>query len=246
MSAPVNPGGSRLGSTRPAARFSLLVLALLFAAGRIVAQVGFDPEHSPFRDLRAGTGLQFGVGWFSGSRGDVGVGPSDGPTASGRFELHTAGPAVLSFGLTYAQLDRFVVLPESSAATRTKGPFANDLLFLDAGLQLRLTGQKSWRHLVPYIGAAIGLAFELSGPRDPSGYQLGTKFTIAPGAGVRLQATSRLSLFGDFRWQFWRLSYPTSYRVPSPVDSTTVLAPNQDDADWTTHPWFSAGVAWIF
>jgi hypothetical protein len=224
----------------------LCALSLLLASRPLAAQVGYDPDRSPFRDLRTGSGIHFGLGWLGGDRGELGIGPADGLTVSARYEMTFGGPTAFTAGFTYARLDRFVLDPKQAAASQRSGPFANDLLFVDAGLQLRLTGQKSWRHLVPYLSATLGLAFELRAPVDSGNYDLGTKFTLAPGAGVRFNPSSRVSLFADLRWMFWRLSYPTSYRVPSPADSTTILAPGQDDTDWTTHPWLSAGVAWIF
>ena len=217
---------------------SLLIATFLLAgvAAVAAAQVGYDPERSPFRDIRKGTALSFGVGWLAGDAGNLGIGPSDGPTATGRLEISLGGPTLVTFGATVAQLERTVLDADTVPPVRT-GPFGNDILMLDLGLQLRLTGQKSYRRLAPYLGAAIGLAFELSGPPDPGGYAFGTRFTIAPGAGVRIYPGRRLSLGVDFRFLFWTLNY-TTY--------PPLVVPGGDTNDWTTHPWTSVGVAWSF
>ena len=227
----------------PAPR-SLLLGAFLLAcvAGASSAQVGYDPEHSPFRDIRKGSALALGVGWFAGDAGNLGIGPTDGPTATGRFEISLGGPTMVTVGATFAQLERNVVDPDPDSLPPRTGPFSTDILMLDLGLQLRLTGQKSYRRLAPYFGAAMGLAFELSGPPDPGGYSFGTRFTLAPGAGVRIYPGRRLSLAVDFRLLFWTLSYPTSYQVGSPP----LVPPGGDTSDWTTHPWTTVGVAWSF
>ena len=99
--------------------------------------------------------------------------------------------------------------------------------------------------MMPYLGAAMGLAFELSGPPDPGAFNFGTKFTLAPGAGVRIYPGQHLSVTADFRWLFWKLSYPTTYQFPSP-DGSVILPPGASASDWTTHPWTSVGVAWTF
>jgi hypothetical protein len=179
---------------------------------------------------------------WAGSAGDVclasGRLTAPRPPAGWRSRRRThAG----HLGATVAQLERTVLDADSTPPLRT-GPFGNDILMLDLGLQLRLTGQKSYRRLAPYLGAAIGLAFELSGPTDPGGYTFGTRFTIAPGAGVRIYPGRRLSMAVDFRLLFWTLSYPPSYQSGSPP----LVLPGGDTSDWTTHPWTSVGVAWSF
>jgi hypothetical protein len=210
------------------------------------AQVGHDPARSPFRDIRRGSGLIASVGWLGGDRGTVPVGPASGPTLGLRYDLSLGGPTVFLAGATLARLDRYVIDPDSGAATRRSGPEPNDLLLLEAGLQLRLTGGKTWRGLAPYLGTALGLAFDLRGPADPGNYHFGTKFTIAPNVGLRLHPGRRLLVLADLRATFWRLSYPTSYVVPNAVDSTTVLPAGASDRDWTSHPSLTLGVGWTF
>ena len=227
-------------------RLALVWLGVMASSHPLAAQVGHDPARSPYRDITRGSGIVFSGGYFSGDRGEVDVGPTDGYSFTGRYDLGLGGPVVFTTGATILRLDRFVLDADSSTATRKSGPFQNDILMLDAGLNIRLTGSKTWRHLAPYVAGALGLAFEMTGPSDPSGYSFGTKFTISPGAGVRIHPGRHLFAVADFRWTFWRLSYPLTYHIANPVDSTTILRPNQEDTDWTSHPWFSVGVGWIF
>ncbi len=236
----------RNGRERPSP-FSLLpaVVGLAVLAGTATAQVGYDPERSPFRDLRRGSAVSLNAGYFGGDAGGLGIGASGGPTATARFELSLGGPTVVALGATWAQLERDVLDPGEDSATRRTGPFGTDILMLDVGLQLRLTGQKSWRRIAPYLGAALGLAFEVSGPNDPGGYNFGTKLTVAPGAGVRFHPSQRLSVNTDFRLLFWRLSYPLTYQSAAP-DGSRILEPSASTTDWTTHPWLTVGVAWTF
>lgn len=231
---------------RAAARSKLCGLALLFLGGPAGAQVGHDPARSPYRDIRRGNGLIVNLGWLGGDRGAVPVGPGRGFALGLRYDLSLGGPTVFLAGASLARLDRYVIDPDSSAVTRRSGPEPNDILLLDAGLQLRLTGGKTWRGLAPYLGTSLGLAFELRGPVDPGNYSFGTKFTIAPGAGLRLHPSRQLMFLADFRYTFWRLAYPTTYLVANPIDSTRVLPAGASDKDWTSHPSLSVGVGWIF
>lgn len=236
----------RAAVPRPRQPLALAMLALAAVATTAAAQVGHDPAHSPYRDIRRGSGLLASVGWLGGDRGSVPVGPGPGTTLGLHYSLAGGGPVVLLAGATFAALDRYVIDPDSSAATRRSGPEPNDILQLDVGIQLRLTGGKSWRGIAPYLGMALGLAFELRGPNDPGNYTFGTKFTLAPGAGLRIHPARRLTVVADVRYTFWRLGYPTTYRVANAVDSTTVLPAGASETDWTTHPSLRVGVGWTF
>ena len=62
------------------------------------AQVGHDPSHSPYRDVRRGATAVLTFGHLGGSRGGPGVGISDGPTGGLRYEA--------SFGALGASLGK--------------------------------------------------------------------------------------------------------------------------------------------
>jgi hypothetical protein len=210
-----------------------------------VAQVGHDPGHSPYRDVRRGGVALITAGYFGGSRGRAGVGISNGPTGGLRYERWLGGAIGASFGLAYAQTTRFVVDPSKDSLTRTTGPHNTDVILADVGLQLVLTGRKTWRGFAPYLGGAVGMAFGGSSPPDPSGYQFGNKVTLAPEAGLRWYPTRRLSVRTDFRLVLWRLQYPLSYGVPGP-DGSRVLPPDARPTEWTAHPWITIGLGWTF
>jgi len=210
-----------------------------------LAQVGYDPAHSPYRDIpRGGVGV-VSVGYLGGSRGSVGVGLSDGITGGIRYEV-LFGAVGASLGLAYGRTDRFVVNPYKDTVSRKTGPFDNDVVLVDAGLQLSLTGRKTWRGFAPYVGGALGVAISGAAPRDTSGYRFGTKFTVAPNAGVRWYPARRLSVRGDFRLVLWKLTYPVQYKVPDTIDNTPVLAPTAAVSEWTAHPWATIGIGWTF
>ncbi len=227
---------------------AILGAAVLLTAGppdRLTAQVGHPPDQSPFRDVRReGTWLVTG-GYFGGSRGSVGVGISDGATGGIRYEVPW-GAIGASLGVAYAQTTRFVVDPTKDSVTRKSGPYDTDVLLVDAGLQLSLTGRKTWHGWAPYIGGALGLAFGGGSPPDPSGYKFDTKFTVAPNAGLRWYPGRRLSLRADFRLVLWRLKYPVEYKQPSPVDGSRVLQLSAPLTEWTRHPWITFGAGWTF
>jgi hypothetical protein len=214
-------------------------------AGRLSAQVGYDPSHSPFRDVRRGVGVRFATGYLSGGRGTVPVGLSGGPTFGVRFETSLSRVVAFTAGVAYGQTTRFIVFPYDSAAKRTKGPFDSHVVLTDLGLQLSLTGAKTFHGLLPYVGASTGLAFGRDLRADTSGYRFGSKLTIAPGVGVRWYPARRVSVQADTRALFWKLNYPITYKDLA-ADGSRVLKVTATQSEWTTHSWISLGVGWTF
>src|SRR2546430_4226112 len=151
-----------VGLFRPAVG-ALVWLSVVASYNVVAAQVGHEPAHSPYHDVRRGGVLVFTFGNLGGSRGSVGVGPSDGKTGGIRYEV-PFGAVGASLGLAYARMDRFVVDPFTDTTSRKTGPFTDDVVLLDAGLQLILTGRKTWRGFAPSVGGGLGVAIGGTAP----------------------------------------------------------------------------------
>jgi hypothetical protein len=213
------------------------------------AQVGQDPARSPYRDIVRGAGPVVFVGRLTGDRGRAGVGPGDALSLGLRYELSLGRAMVLQFSTALLKGDRFIVNPaaDSASPNRRIGPVDTDVLLTEMGLQLRLTGAKTWHGLAPYLGAGVGLAFDARSPGDTtlSGYRFGTKATMAGIVGVRWHPARRVTVHADAHALFWRLRYPVSFHTPA-GDGTRALPLSHPLTDWTLHPWISLGVGWTF
>ena len=224
---------------------AMVLLLAIVPSFRLAAQVGHDPSHSPYRDVRRGATLVLTFGHLGGSRGGPGVGISDGPTGGLRYEA-SFGALSAALGIAYGHTTRFVVDPTKDSVSRKSGPFDTDVVLADAALQLSLTGRKTWHGLAPYVGGALGVAVGGGSPPDPSGYNFGNKLTLAPQAGVRWYPARRVSVRADFRLVLWKLRYPLGYKQPSPVDGGRVLPLDASLDEWTSHPWITIGLGWTF
>ena len=220
----------------------LVLFSLAVGITPCAAQVGYEPARSPYRDMPGGAVWVVGIGHLGGSRGDVGVGPADGVTGGVRYEV-PFGAVGASLGLAYVRPTRFIKTLDGT--WHQTGPFRTQMALADAGLQLVLTGRKTWRRLAPFVGASIGVVVGSDTPYDSSGYRFGTKLTLAPNAGLRWYPARRVSVRTDVRLLLWRLHYPLSYKQPG-ADSTRLLAPAAPVDQWTSHPWVTIGVGWIF
>src|SRR5713101_2604118 len=160
-----------------AVRTAIGVAVLLTAQppNRLAAQIGHDPEHPPYRDILLHSGPVFFVGHLSADRGTTGTGTA--LTFGARYEIPAGKALHFQFTGAYLHGDRFILDPraDSSSPARRTGPFKSDLALVEVGMQLRLTGGKTWRVLAPYVGTGLGMMFDVKSPGDTtqSGYQFG-------------------------------------------------------------------------
>ncbi len=216
---------------------------------QLAAQVGHDPAHSPYRDIPLHSGPVLFVGHFGGDRGNVGAGVSNASTFGARYEIPAGRSLHFQFTGAYLRGDRFILDPraDSSSPARRTGPVTSDLGLFEIGMQLRLSGNKTWHRLAPYVGTGLGLMFDVNSPGDTtkSGYQFGTKLTIAFASGLRWYPARHMMINVEARAHMLRLKYPLSFHGAAP-DGSRVTPLDQTLSDWTLHPWISLGIGWIF
>lgn len=216
-----------------------LALALVLAAPMVApaaAQVGHPPSKSPYRDIKQGSSITFTGGRFLGNGGDVGVGPHHGWTFGGRFDFRSGRALAFGVGVSYSELQRQIVDPFVDEVT---GPVDQSVVFAEGLLTLNLTGGKTWNGFAPFAGIAVGFGFASKVPADTSGYDFGTKFFFAPAAGTRVFFGDRLHLRAEARANFWKLTYPLSFRQePDPVIITG------RDSEWDLSPWILVGIGY--
>lgn len=225
---------------------SVALLLTVYPPNRLAAQIGYDPGHSPYHDIRGGSGPRLSFGYLMGGRGRIPVGISDGSTVGLNYDWSVGGPFTFSFGAAYGFTTRRIVNPFVARDSATSGLLACRVALFDAGIQLGLTGHKTWHGFAPYFGASMGLAFGSDLKADSSGYAFGTKFTLMPATGVRWYVAPRLVVQADARLVMWKLNYPASFKEPNASDSTRVQPVTASDNQWTFHPWFVFGVGWTF
>ena len=183
-------GERNVGRQGAALTAALLLLVLPRPAS---AQVGHAPESSPYRDLRAKQSASVIAGFLTGQRGAPRIGPSHGPVLGVRYDRQVGTAMDILIGLSGARLDRYLVDPTLPVATRTTGPIKDDLIFMETGFSLVLTGRKTWHGFVPYLGGMLGVAFETDYGSIFSDYQFATR-----GAITRTSASS------GSRYRRWR------------------------------------------
>lgn len=220
------------------------VAATVVTTGTASAQVGYPPERSPFRDLEYKHELTLFGGWYSAAEDPAGVAPRSGPIGGLRYEARVGGPAQLMFRAAIVQSERQALDPSKPQASRDLGVHDATLFLVDAGISVNLTGQRSYRRLVPTVNAGIGIA---GGGKDVEGdpFRFGTPFAITYGLGLRYVPGGRFAMRLGADAYLYQLKYPPAYFTPA-LDNTTVLDPNQSANVWKNNVALTIGASYLF
>ena len=221
------------------------VVALLVAIPAS-AQVGHEPESSPYRDLDYKQEITLLGGWVKAQHDPAGVAPQSAAMVGARYELNVAGPLSLSSEITSMFANRDVIDPSKPLAQRVPRSEGANVYSIDFALAMNLTGRKSWHHLVPQVRGGLGF-LQSSAADDSSGFSFGTPFAFTLGGGLKLVPGQRrhLQLRADLTDRIFKLSYPDAYyRLAS--DKTAVLDPSTAKSFYTHHVAFTLGVSYLF
>jgi len=230
---------------------ALMTVVLSIIPVILAAQVGHDPQSSPYRDIRKGHTFTAIGGYFGGDGGDFGIAPHNGPLVGGRYDIRTADAIQVGIGITYGSLERFIVNPFVTLANRVSGPVQQEVIFSDLNVQFNMTGGKTWHHVAPFIGLGGGFAFASDTPADTSGFDFGSEFYLSPTIGFRLFVGDRLHLRGEARATFWKVDYPTTFtqepvQEPGTPGNSNAVIPSGKLDEWTSSSWLQAGLGYSF
>lgn len=206
------------------------------------AQVGYPPTASPFVDLEWRQGVSAYGGWYAAGTDPAGVAPQGGPLFGVRYDLGLGGPALFTGRIATVLSERTVIDPARPAGARVLGTEQRPLTLADLGISVALTGQKSYRRLVPVVYGGVGIASNFGGT-DPGGFRFGTRFALAGTAGVRWVPGGRWSLRADLGTHVYQVRYPDQYTAPG-LDSTSVLPGASSKGRWTGNPSLTVGATY--
>lgn len=227
------------------AQCAAAIVALTFAPRAWAQEVGYPPTRSPFRDLEYRHELTLFGGYYAAGKDPAGVAPRSGPLFGVRYNANVGGPVALFLRASYVASERRVVDPEQPAASRDLGVRSWPLYITDFGLSLNVTGQKSYRRMVPVVSAGIGFAADgnRSVPEDP--FRFGTAFTLTYGAALRFVPGGRFQIRLGADAYLYRLRYPSGYYVPA-SDTTAVVGPSQARSFWKNNAALTIGASYLF
>ncbi|MEX2182073.1 MAG: hypothetical protein WD771_08525 [Gemmatimonadaceae bacterium] len=192
----------------------MALLLATFLARPLSAQdvIGHLPDESPYRDASGRHAFSLQAGWLIPGRDPAGVGPHAGMLLAGLYEYDVTGPLRLTAGAGIAPtLRRDVKDPLVTGPARDAGTREEPLFYLDGGLLLALSGEKTWRGFAPRARTGVGLVASLQPDYDLGGYRFGPKFILSYGLGTGYVISPRWQLNADLTHAFWKMHYPSAY-----------------------------------
>ncbi len=225
-------------------KLALTAALLCLGVAPLAAQVGSEPSKSPYEDFNYRQDLSVWAGYFRGNSGEANVGPKSSSIAGVRYGFHIGGPAEFSVRIGRAFSTRNVLDPTKIGAARTLGTESDPLWIGDLGLNLALTGQKSFHRIVPAVGLGVGVVSS-NRAKDVGGYSFGKGLAIHGGLGLKFVTHGPWGARLDFTDYFWQLSYPGAYFL-APTGGTAILSSSQSQNQWTQNPVISFGITYIF
>lgn len=213
--------------------------ATIVTPAAATAQVGHLPDQSPYQDVKLGQSLTIMGGWLAVKRDPAGVAPEASLFGQLRYDINVGGPASLFVRYALAPSERNVLVPTNPRATRVIGTTNASTHLAEGGLDIALTGRKTWRNLLPSVNGGVGLAGNFA-KADTGSYRFGTKFAFSYGLSVRYLPKRGPQLRVDVTNFLWQYQYPDRYFVRA-ADTTAVLNDTRQREAWRGNWGLSVG-----
>jgi hypothetical protein len=231
------PRSIRSRSTR------IALAALLLGAPTVLsAQLGHRPSDSPYEDVKFGQTISLSGGWFAFKSDPAKVAPKSAAFGQLRYDIGVGGPASLYARYSLSTSQRNQYAPTAVAAKRLVATPGVAMHMLDAGLDVALTGKKTWHQLIPSVIGGAGVVSDFA-HADSGSYQFGVKFAITYGLGLRYLPKNGLRVRLDVTNYTWQYDYPDSYFVAA-TDNTALLADSKKRSAWTANYGLALGVSY--
>lgn len=231
---------------------ALLVLALP-PTGPLAAQVGVAPGHSPYRDIIRGNGWTVLVGQVYGDGASLKLSPNSGTSFGVRYDVRFSGLLQGYASLGYLATERRLLNPDDSVAHQIGGIVDQPVWTPEIGLQVNLTGPKTWHHLAPYASIGLGAAVGESVAQDTTAFNFGTKLLLTPAAGVRVYLGERVNLRIEGMYYYWKMKYPPTWldepaaQIPPSGDPSNAPVKSRNELDdWVPTPSLRVGFGLAF
>lgn len=216
--------------TRSRRRAVVLATMSLLPAALTAQQVGHAPTKSPYEDYTVSQTISIMAGNLAVGRDPADVAPKSGLLAAIRYDLRIGGPATLYARYSFAPSTRNALDPTKPRATRVIATPSVTTHVADLGINLDLTGKKTYRRLLPSVFGGVGLVTDF-GKADSSDYVFGTNFAFSYGFALRYVTRRGPQLRLDLSRFQWQYQYPDRFLVRA-SDTTSVIASTRQRSAW--------------
>lgn len=251
--------------------FALSALLFLFAVSLSLpdstpaqeTEVGGEEEaadtlsiDTPYRWIDRGVRVGLVGGWVSADRGRSNLGPGPTEAVGLRSRLRLAGPISLEAGTAFGNADRFVVDPRPEGGPSAVDTVPHRWVLAEAGVQLALTGARTWHGLQPFVSVGAGFVIGVDEPQsdvlsDPDAgafrFELNTAPLALAGLGAEWVVSDRIGIGFEVRDHLWRLTTPPGFFRPEVLTNIEEAnAPTPEEREWTHNPEFGLTLWYYF
>jgi len=237
-------GATRRAAMAPLAVAALLGAALLLASDTALAQdvIGRLPENAVMRDLNDGQRIGPFAGWIVTGRDPVGVRAKSAPIVGVRYDAYMANPFYFTMRAFFVPSSHDVYRPNVPATSNPSGTAPSNNFGLEAGFELALTGERSWRGIQPLVNVGMGVIAGVANRFDAGGYAAGVSPLYTWGLAVRVPTGRNGEFRADLGWLVHQVRYPTRFRTST--GDFPALRPGGTMTPLTTNRALTAGWTW--
>ncbi|MDH3732760.1 MAG: hypothetical protein OEU54_04465 [Gemmatimonadota bacterium] len=205
------------------AAFALLAFTLLPSPTRAQEEGGPERIDSPYRWREKGLRLGLWTAYHAGNRGNLDFGQGPAFATGAKFRARISSPLSFELGLTYGFADKWVVDPREEAGPVVTDTVSAGWLRADLGVQVALTGARTWHGFHPYALLGGGWVFGLNeGASEVFGepelavfrYEINTAPQVFLGIGTEVFASEKIGIGFEIRDYFIRQAAPEGYFLP--------------------------------
>lgn len=205
-------------SNFPARVLSAATFLTVLCASGVGAQQ--EPINSSFRWIPSGLRVGLVGGYLSTSRGSLDFGLGSSAVVGGRVRARISSPISIELGTLYGSSRRLVIDPRIETGPAPVDTVNSSWILAHLGLQLALTGARTWHGLQPYalfgFGLMIGVDEEkselLSDPAlEDLRFNLGTAPLFQAGFGTEYRVSDRIGISMELRDFLTRLKSPDGF-----------------------------------
>jgi len=238
------------------ARTILAVAFLALALAPRQARAQEERIDTPYRWIDRSLRVGLYASYIATDPGGLEQGPQSSPLFGSRLRVRLSSPLSFEVNVGYASTERDVVYPLAEGGPAVVDRVGVDYLLLEGYLQLALTGARSLHRLQPYLqlggGILLGIGEDVSeeyetGTNEQFRFELGTRPSLALGAGIEWDVSDRLGLAFEVRDHLWRIQTPDAWfrlDVLEAIDASGATAPSE--AYWTNNFEFGATLYYYF
>lgn len=242
----------------PGARLVALWVALvaLFAGPAFAQQQ--ETIDSPYRWIERKLRLGLYGGYYAASRGNLDHGPGSTPLVGLQFRARVSSPLSFEGSVEYGPSSRYVIDPRLETGPAPVDTVAANWLNPQVGVQVGLTGARTWHGIHPFLRVGGGLMIGLSGGKSDAlqgdsllvesiRYDFGTQWNLYFGVGGELFPSDRIGLSFEIRDTLLRLTAPDGWfteDILRTIAEAEGEAPRQ--SQWTHNFVVSLGLFYYF